>query len=187
MMYTDDEIVERVKAIIAEILMISRDEVKIDSVLGEELGATSLDFVDIHFRLETEFKISFYQGNILEKLSEVFGEEALSINGHLTEFGAGIIRQRMPEIEATKITANLPLAGIEALFTTATWVRATKELLDARPEACSNCGSDDLKAVRPSFLICEACSKEVMCPTQEELLVAWGEIIVESLGDAKRS
>lgn len=182
--YTDEQIFERVQSVIAETLRISLEEVKMDSVLGDELGATSLDFVDIIFRLQSDFKISFYEGGIIEKLSEIFGADALSVNGRLTELGAEIVRLRMPEVEASKINPGMPLAGIEALFTTATWVRVVKDLLDARPQKCINCASEKLQPIRPSVLLCEACKNEIPCPSQEQLLTEWANKISKSFVNA---
>jgi acyl carrier protein len=183
MRYTDEQIRQEVCSIIAEVLRISTDEVKMDAVLGEELGAESLDFVDIQFRLEDHFNIHFSPGGLLATLSETFGHEALSENGQLTEFGAEVIRRRMPEIEPVKIYAGMPVA-IEALYTPATWVRTVQELLDARPHCCSCCGSEHLKPVKPSRLVCDTCHAEFGCPPQEELLAVWAKRIADALIDA---
>jgi acyl carrier protein len=52
---TDAEIGEAVRKIVADALGRGDDEVKLDSILMEDLGAESLDFLDIVFRLEREF------------------------------------------------------------------------------------------------------------------------------------
>ena len=184
MKFTDEQIFKGVQFVIAETLRIAPEAVQMDSVLDGDLGATSLDFVNIVFQLQTDFKISFYEGGIVEKLSEIFGADALSVDGHLTELGAEILRLRMPEIEPSKINPGMPLAGIEALFTTATWVRVVKELLNARPQKCTNCASEKLQPIRPSVLLCEACKNEISCPSQEQLLTEWTEKISKAMVNA---
>jgi len=86
----EKQILKHVQSIIAETLRISPEEVKPGMALGQELGAESLDFVDIIFRIQSEFKIRFYEGGLIEKLSEVFGPEVLSDGDRLTDLGASI-------------------------------------------------------------------------------------------------
>jgi acyl carrier protein len=63
---SDQQILDRVQRIIAEVLRIPVEQVTSDSLLGENLGAESLDFVDIQFRLETDYEVEFYQGIMLD-------------------------------------------------------------------------------------------------------------------------
>ena len=58
---------EKVKQIIAEQLCISIDEIKDDSNIIEDLGADSLDVVELLMTFEDEFKVSIPD----EKLEEL--------------------------------------------------------------------------------------------------------------------
>ncbi len=173
--YTDDQIVAGVRESIADALKIPIDEVKRDSVLTDDLGASSIDFVDIMFKLESQFDIRFHPGNPLDQLSESFGPDLLVAQGVLTELGTEVVRRRLPEIDASKVRAGTPVANVQALYTTDTWVRGVKELLAARPTACPACGSQTLRPVRQSVLLCEGCQAEVDCPSQDELLASWAK------------
>ncbi len=173
MKYTDDQIVQIVREEIADALKVPLEEVKPDSVLIDDLDAMSIDFVDIMFRLETKFNVTFHPGNPLDRMAEAVNPDALSRKGHLTDLGAEIIRLRMPEIDASSVSPGMPAGNVQALYQTSTWIRAVKELLDARPGSCPSCGSQDLEPVRPSVLQCRACEVEVKCPTQGELLGVW--------------
>lgn len=180
MEYTDDQIVQEVRTLIADTLRISPEDVRMDAVLGEELGAESLDLIELEFRLEDYFLINFQLGGIFETLSEVFGVDTLVQDGRLTELGASILRQRMPEVCPDKIVAGAsPM--IEAWYTPSTWVRAVKEVLAARPTTCPNCGSDRVKPVKPSVLACDACRSELNCPTQAEVVTAWAMNMAQRL------
>src|SRR2546426_4888128 len=77
MIPSDQEVLERVQKIVAEVLPIPVEQITPDSLLGEDLGAESLDFVDIQFRLETEYGVQFYQGSTVEKLSDLFAPRKL--------------------------------------------------------------------------------------------------------------
>ena len=173
MTYTDQQIFETIRASIAKTLRIPPETVGMDSGLAGELGLDSLDFVDISFQLESQFKITFYQGNIIDKLSEFFGAASLSQQGRLSELGAVVLRRRMPEVEPSRIFAGMSVFEIEDLYTPATWVRVIGELIEARPKTCTACGWEDLKPARRSVLVCSGCKTELACPTQEQLLEIW--------------
>ena len=96
MTHTYNQILDRVRTVIAETLRIPLEDVDEHTYLGQDLGAESIDLVDIIFRLESEYKVSIYVGGLIEKLSEVFGVDALSQNGILTELGARLLRGRKP-------------------------------------------------------------------------------------------
>ncbi len=183
--HTDAEIFECVRAIVADTLGIEREEVKMDSVLSEDLDAESIDFVDILSRIETELKIQFCEAGVFDKLEELFGANLLSVKGALTELGAQLMRERMPEFDESKIAPGLPALGIPRLYTTRTWVRGALELLNARPRTCSKCGSDRLSPVRVSILLCQECQAELPCPTQEDLLTDWAQQFQAPNADAR--
>ena len=55
MNYTEEEIFDRLTKIIANVLDISPDEIRQDSSIGDNLGAASIDVVDIIFGIEDTF------------------------------------------------------------------------------------------------------------------------------------
>ncbi len=187
MIPSDEKILDAVQKLVAEVLRISVEDVTIDSLLGDELGGESMDFVDIQFRLETDCGIEFYHGNIVEKLSELLAPKKLDENGLLTPWGAAVLQRRMPEISPARLGEGMPAVGIEAFFTPRTFIRLVKEIISARPEVCPQCQSDQFKVVRPSVLACEACHTEVQCPTGEECLEAWARKVAPSLREIQPS
>ena len=60
----NDTIVQRVRGLVAEALARDVSEVSVDTVLMSELGAESLDFLDIVFKLEHEFHIQITRGEM---------------------------------------------------------------------------------------------------------------------------
>jgi len=184
---SDQKILDRVQSIIAEVLRIPVEQVTPDSLLGENLGAESLDFVDIQFRLETDYEVEFYQGIMLDKLAELLAPQKLEENNLLTQFGAVVLRLRMPEVDPVRLQEGQPAAGFETLYTPRTWVRVIKELLSARPQECPNCQSDQLRTAKPSVLVCQKCRTEIRCPTGEECLEAWGRVLPNLCQEPQKS
>lgn len=56
-MASQDEIFQKVSATLVEALNVDEDEIRPTSTLTGDLGAESIDFLDIVFRLEREFGI----------------------------------------------------------------------------------------------------------------------------------
>ncbi len=170
---SESEIFECVRTIIADTLQVSPDEVGMDSVLEKDFGAGSIDLVDIMSRIESELHVQFCDTGALDTLEELFGSDVLSEQGALTELGAEVMRERMPEASQGEIVAGLPVPEVPRLYTTRTWVRAALELLEARPRVCQKCAGEKLRLARISVVACEGCDEEIACPTQQDLLADW--------------
>jgi acyl carrier protein len=169
----EQEIYREVRSAIADTLRISAQQVTPDALLFHELGAASLDFVDIEFRLETHFGIELYHGSAVDRIAELLAPQLLEEQGVLTPFGARVLRKRMPEVPLERLQPGQPAAGIEHRFTARTFLRAVAEVLKARPRLCPRCSGLDLVIARPSVLLCQSCGTEVRCPTGEDCLQQW--------------
>lgn len=79
-----DEVFEKVRASIAESLAVAPSEIALESRLVDDLGADSLDFVDIVFSLERKFGINVRETefNFLTRLD--FSSPEVMRNGYLT-------------------------------------------------------------------------------------------------------
>ena len=168
----DEEVRQKTKSIIAGVLRIPAEDVTDTTDLVGELGADSMDFIDILFSLGREFGVEFVQEGMVAKLEQLFGPGVLSERGRLTELGARVMQERRPEIDPARITPGMPTDQLNKLFSTETWVRAVLEILAARPESCPECGAGSL-TTKNAGLACGDCGAEVPCPTQAELLEAW--------------
>ncbi len=169
----EEQIYAKVKNAVAEALRIEEPLIKPDSSLSDDLGAESLDFLDIAFRLEQEFNIQLLKGTILGKASELLGTGAVVQNEALTELGADLLRRRMPEIDSSKIAKGLPLQELNSFFTVKTWVRAVSEVLDAKPTRCFKCNSEQIENLDKTQAICRKCEAITQTPTGEDLAKEW--------------
>ena len=81
MMMCETEILNRVREIIAKIAMISVEQVKEATQLGEELHMESLAYVDLQFELEVAFGVEFYHGSVVDRLAELLARYKLEVDG----------------------------------------------------------------------------------------------------------
>ena len=58
MVNTREEIYDKVRTVLVDALGVDEDEVKPDAIIKDDLGAESIDFLDISFRLEKAFGIT---------------------------------------------------------------------------------------------------------------------------------
>ncbi len=184
MIPSDQEILAQVRKSIAKVRRIPIETVQANSLFVNDLGVDSMDFLDILFGLETHFGIEFIAVNVFDKLSELLAPKKLEENGILTSVGAEVLRRRLPEIDPDRLEEGKPALGIEAHFTPRTFVRAVKELLNARPQACPDCQSDRLEVARPSVLECKGCQAEIRCPTAPEVVEIWARNLMSSTPEA---
>jgi len=115
-MPSQEEIYSKVSATLVEALNVDEDEIKPTSTLQGDLGAESIDFLDIVFRLEREFGIKIPRGELFPE-SIFQGDPEFVQNGKVTDRGLEELRQRMPFADLSEFEKNPDLAGISDLFT----------------------------------------------------------------------
>ena len=89
---------------------------KVSSTLQGDLGAESIDFLDIVFRLEREFGIKIPRGELFPE-SIFQGDQDFVANGKVTPKGLDELRQRMPFADLNTFEKNPDLSKLSDLFT----------------------------------------------------------------------
>jgi acyl carrier protein len=115
-MPTQDEIFTKVSATLVEALNVDEEDIKRTSTLQGDLGAESIDFLDIVFRLEREFGIKIPRGELFPE-SIFQGDPDFVQNGRVTPKGLEELRQRMPFADLTEFEANPEVSKLSDLFT----------------------------------------------------------------------
>src|SRR6266699_2452830 len=94
-MPSQQEIYAKVSATLVDALNVDQDEINPKSTLQGDLGAESIDFLDIVFRLEREFAIKIPRNELFPE-SIFQGDPEFVQNGKVTERGLSELRTRMP-------------------------------------------------------------------------------------------
>jgi len=130
-MIDEKEIFEKVKESIVEALGVDEEEVTPGAVLFDDLGAESLDLLDIVFRLEKIFAIKVPRGGIQQDLLDAEGlkEEDVLVDGALTARGAEELKKRMTDVDQARIVEGFRLDDLPILFTVQTFVNIVKRAL----------------------------------------------------------
>jgi acyl carrier protein len=113
---TRDEIFRKVAATLVEALNVDEDQVTLASTLQGDLGAESIDFLDIVFRLEREFNIKIPRNELFPE-SIFQGDPEFVKDGKVTAKGLAELRAKMPYADLSEFEKNPTLEGISDLFT----------------------------------------------------------------------
>src|SRR5438876_6755590 len=101
-MQTQEEIYTKVSATLVEALNVDDNEIKPESTLQGDLGAESIDFLDIVFRLEREFSIKIPRGELFPE-SIFQGDPSLVKDGLVTAKGLAELRDKMKFADPAEI------------------------------------------------------------------------------------
>lgn len=114
-----DEIFERVQSTLVDALGLDEDEVTATSRLKADLGAESIDFLDIVFRLEKNFGIKIPRNELFPE-SLFTADSGFAENGCVTEKGLQELRTRLPHADKETLDAlakDPRVENVEDLFT----------------------------------------------------------------------
>src|SRR5271169_2007506 len=110
-MPSQEEIYQKVSATLVEALNVDEEDIKPSATLQGDLGAESIDFLDIVFRLEREFGIKIPRGELFPE-SIFQGDPDFVQNGRVTQKGLDELRTKMPFADLSKFEKNPDLTAI---------------------------------------------------------------------------
>ncbi len=121
MAMTRDECFEKVKEVLVDALGVDDDEIKEEATLQGDLGAESIDFLDIVFRLEKTFGIKIPRGELLPP-EEILNNPEFVENGKMTARGLETLRKAMPHVDFRDFESDPDVANMTNVFTVKTIV-----------------------------------------------------------------
>jgi acyl carrier protein len=121
-MSASDDIYGKVTRVLVEALNVDEGDVTPTATLQGDLGAESIDFLDIVFRLEREFAIRIPRGELFPE-SVFQGDPDFVWDGRVTEQGMGELRSRMPYADLSVFDHDRRLIAVSDLFTVGLVVR----------------------------------------------------------------
>jgi acyl carrier protein len=124
------EIYGKVVKVLVEALNVDEHEVTPAASLQADLGAESIDFLDIVFRLEREFGIKIPRGELFPE-SVFQGDPEFVRDGRVTDQGLDELRLRMPYAKLDGFDHDRRLSAIPDLFTVDLLARYIAWKLDA--------------------------------------------------------
>ena len=124
-----DDVFAKIRDVLSDALGVDEDEVVAEATLQGDLGAESIDFLDIVFRLEKEFSIKIPKG-------ELFPDDILNnpdyVDGDkMTPAGIAKLKAAMPHADFSQFEGDPDLSKMPELFTVNTIVNYVEGKLAA--------------------------------------------------------
>ena len=113
---TPEDIFMKVRDTLVDALGVDDDEVTLEARLEADLGAESIDFLDIVFRLEKNFSIKIPRGELFpEDLASA--DAGLVKDGLVTAEGLATLRKKVPHIDIDTFANDPKVENIKDMFT----------------------------------------------------------------------
>lgn len=126
---TNEEVFDKVKDVLVDALGVDDDEVASDATLVGDLGAESIDFLDIVFRLEKSFAIKIDQSEMFP--DNVLNDPQYVQDGKVTDKGMEELRERLPHANLDTFAEDRTVDAFSNVFTVAAVVKFVEAKLAA--------------------------------------------------------
>ena len=103
-MPVDSAVFDKVKEALVDALGVDDDEVTEEATMVGDLGAESIDFLDIVFKLEKAFNISIPRDELFP--DDILTNAEYVADGKVTTDGIAKLKERMPFADLSKFETN---------------------------------------------------------------------------------
>ncbi|MCX6353270.1 MAG: acyl carrier protein [Candidatus Aureabacteria bacterium] len=122
-----NEIFDKIKVCLVDALGVDEEEITPQARLIDDLGAESIDFLDIVFRLEKSFGIKIPRGGLFPE--NILSNDTYVKEGKVTEQGIAELKKRMPYADLTAIEKDPRVSNFSSLFTVELICRYVEKVL----------------------------------------------------------
>ena len=129
---SEPEIFAELKPLLVEVLGIAPERIQMDSVLVKDLGAESIDLLDLSFRIEEKFKITVEANEIEREAKKRLPGGVYEKDGFLTEEALAEIRKSVPGLDPAKLVKGLRKMELPSLLTVSFFVRLIQRKLSEK-------------------------------------------------------
>jgi acyl carrier protein len=116
MSMTQEDITSKVQEALIEALGVDDDEATPEATLIDDLGAESIDFLDIIFRLEKAFDIKIVREELFPG-DDVISNADFIVDGKVTQAGIDEMKKRLPHLDLSDFESDPDVNKIPDLFT----------------------------------------------------------------------
>ena len=123
----EQEILKKVKETLSAALGTEENDIHLDSSLVRDLGAESIDFIDIIFRLEKNFDIKIPSGELFP--ANLLNDERFVHQGRVTPLGLDELRNKIPYMDVDAFSKDPQISKMGDFFTVLMIVSYLKDRL----------------------------------------------------------
>jgi acyl carrier protein len=114
-METKDSIFATVTEVLVDSLAVDEEEVTREATLVDDLGAESIDLLEIVFNLEKKFDVKIDRSELIPE--DLFTNQEYVTDGKLTPAGLAVLEERLPNANLEAFKANPLVQNISKILT----------------------------------------------------------------------
>ena len=118
----EQEVFNKLLPLIREVTGARADQIHLDSCFMEDLGAESIDLLDLSFLVEETFEVTLEADELERQASEHLSGQPYEQNGYLTTAALAELKQALPEVPPDKFRPGLKRIEVPSLLTVAVFV-----------------------------------------------------------------
>ena len=130
MAVSKDEVFKKVQVALVDALGVDEEEVTPEATMVGDLGAESIDFLDIVFKLEKAFGIEIPRKELSPE--DILTNAEYVKDGKVTPAGIAELKTRMPFVDFTKFEANPNVREFSNLMTVGDLCRYVESKVGAK-------------------------------------------------------
>ncbi len=127
---TRDEIFGKVRDVLVDALAVDEEDVTPTATLTGDLGAESIDFLDIVFKLEQAFGIKIQQGELFPE--GVANNPKYVVDGKVTAEGVSMLKAKLPHVDFAKWEKDPQVAHVGQVFTVEALIKFVEHKLKTK-------------------------------------------------------
>jgi acyl carrier protein len=120
---TEQEVFEKLCRLIQNVLGVKSEEVTREKTLVGDLGAESIDLLDLSFLIEDTFAITIAPNEFETEVKKVLPGGVFERDGFLTPEAVEELRKRLPQVDQTRLKPGLRKAELPSLLTVDVFVK----------------------------------------------------------------
>jgi acyl carrier protein len=118
----DEETLARLKPLIQEVTGVPPQDIRMESVLVTDLGAESIDLLDLSFLIEETFGVTIEANELEREAKKRIPGGAYERDGVLTDEAIAELRRAMPEVDPRRLAPGLRKADLPSVLNVAVFV-----------------------------------------------------------------
>ncbi|WP_330210773.1 acyl carrier protein [Pseudomonas sp. AM4(2022)] len=154
-----NSVITTTQEILAQLLVMDIADVNEHSSILEDLGADSLDIVDLSFQLGRHYGCTLPKTSVLDHAVAVLGDVGdLVEKGRITPAGVELLEHSLSAFAPKQLRSGMQPAEIFAATTVRNWATQCYRMFDYLPTTCPECEADLACLNDRRQVVCCGCS-----------------------------
>lgn len=135
---TEQEVLDKLKPLIREVTGARDDQIRMDTVLMQDLGAESIDLLDLSFLIEETFNVTLEADEFEQQAGKRIPDGVYEKDGYLTNEALEELKKELPEVPAEYLKPGLKKIELPSVLNVSVFVHLIQRKLAETDKESSN-------------------------------------------------